>query len=328
MGRGGPLPADQAARPPDRRPDGRLPHLARQAPAQAGADRRGAGPAPGDAGGPGRHRREGARAPRGPAGGAGLGRRRSSPAGTDGAQPAVQRREVHRRGGSIRLEAGRDGGDIRVSVEDNGIGIAPEMLPRIFEPFVQVDASLARSQGGLGIGLTLVRTLAEMHGGRITASSPGPGQGSEFVLRLPAAGPPPGAERPAAAHPQPSQGLRILAVDDNLDLVTSMARLLRRAGHEVRTVTDGLSALAEARSYRPDVILLDIGLPGMDGYQVAAELKQDPSLAATTMIALSGYSQPEDRRRTSQAGFDHHLAKPVEAHELTRLLGRIRSPSL
>jgi len=222
-------------------------------------------------------------------------------------------------GGRITLDARLGPAGLRIAVGDTGVGIAAEMLSRIFDPFAQVDSSLARSQGGLGIGLTLVKTLAQLHGGSISATSDGLGRGSEFVLNLPLTSSPV-AETDPAGHPRPFRSLRILAVDDNLDLLKSMARLLRFFGHEVRTAADGPSALAEARELQPEVILLDIGLPGMDGYQVAEEIKRDPSLRSSRLIAISGYGQAEDRRRTSQAGFDLHLVKPVDFSELIQTL--------
>jgi PAS domain S-box-containing protein len=228
-------------------------------------------------------------------------------------------------GGHVALEARIEGGTLAVDVTDDGVGLAPEMLARIFEPFAQVDTSLHRSQGGLGIGLTLVRTLAGLHGGTVEAASAGPGRGSRFTLRLPTASPP--AVDPAAPAPgrrEPARGLRVLAVDDNADTLAGLARILSRCGHEVRTATDGPAGLALAREFGPDVALLDIGLPGLDGYELAAALRADPARAAATLIALSGYGQPSDRARSREAGFDHHLVKPVQLPQLLALLDGVR----
>jgi len=227
-------------------------------------------------------------------------------------------------GGAIRLEARREGPEIAIVVADSGVGIAPEQLPRMFELFAQGDRSLARSEGGLGIGLTLVKTLTELHGGRVTAASPGLGQGSEFVVRLPAAdGPPAASAGGQPASPIGRPGSRVLVVDDNLDTARGLARLLKLLGHEVRTAHGGPEALVEARGFAPDVVLLDIGLPGMSGYEVATALRTEPALGPDlTIIAVSGYGQEEERRRSREAGFDYHLVKPVDHETLLALLAR------
>jgi PAS domain S-box-containing protein len=230
------------------------------------------------------------------------------------------------RGGHIRLKARREDGHIVLRVKDNGVGIPPDMLPRIFEMFAQVDHSLERSQGGLGIGLTLVQRLAALHGGAVEAHSQGPGQGSEFIVRLPAAmekieeeehaAPPASAARaplPAAAP------LRILVVDDNEDSANSLALFLQIMGHEVRTAHDGLAAVAEAEAFQPGVILLDIGLPKLNGYEAAQRIRAQRGCDAL-LIALTGWGQLEDRRRSKAAGFDHHLTKPVDFDDLNKLL--------
>ncbi|VTT98761.1 multi-sensor hybrid histidine kinase : Chemotaxis protein methyltransferase CheR OS=Chondromyces apiculatus DSM 436 GN=CAP_7340 PE=4 SV=1: PAS_4: GAF_2: HisKA: HATPase_c: Response_reg [Gemmataceae bacterium] len=227
-------------------------------------------------------------------------------------------------GGHIWVAAGRDGAEATVSVRDTGIGLSPEMLTRVFDLFTQESRTIDRSQGGLGIGLTLARRLVEMHGGTVRAASEGPGRGSEFTVRLPAL--PPGADRAdrgARPEPAPTANRRLLIVDDNIDSAESMAELLALFGHNVRTAHDGRAALTAARDLRPEVILLDIGLPGLDGYEVARRIRQNPELHSTTLIAMTGYGQDEDRRKTREAGFDHHLVKPVDVDELCRIL---RSP--
>ena len=224
-------------------------------------------------------------------------------------------------GGQIRLEACRDGAEVVITVRDRGIGIAPENLPAMFELFAQGDRSLARSEGGLGIGLTVVKKLIEMHGGTIEARSAGPGMGSEFAIRLPAAKPP---TTPAAVGPDPARTAarkaRILVVDDNLDTARGMAKLMKLIGHDVATAHDGPLALELAREFGPEIVLLDIGLPGMDGYEVALRLRREASCEDALIIAASGYGQEEDIRRSKAAGFDHHLTKPLDLDALLGLL--------
>ncbi|HVG06363.1 MAG TPA: ATP-binding protein [Thermoanaerobaculia bacterium] len=230
-------------------------------------------------------------------------------------------------GGQIRVTAALEGDEAVVRVRDNGIGVPPDVLDRVFEPFVQSEGSLARSEGGLGIGLTLVRSLVEMHGGTVEATSPGLGQGSEFVVRLPATVP---AEKtaslPEADAPFPSRGLRVLVVEDNVDAAESLAALLHLWGHEVRMVHDGLAAIDAAREHHPEVVLLDIGLPGLDGYQVAKRLREDASMDGALLVAMTGYGQPEDRRRSREAGIHHHFVKPVEPFVLRTLLSNLGAP--
>jgi PAS domain S-box-containing protein len=230
------------------------------------------------------------------------------------------------RGGHIRLTAGRQGGDVVVSVQDTGIGIAADQLPGLFQMFSQGERALERSQGGLGIGLTLVKRLVEMHGGRIEAHSDGPGRGAEFVVRLPAARDAPGPEVAAArlepaAPPAP---LRILIVDDNQDHTDSLAMLLRILGHDTRTAYDGRAGLEAAGEFRPGVILLDIGLPKLNGYEACRRLREQAWGKDVVIIAVTGWGQEEDRRRSLEAGFDHHLVKPVDPQDLLRLLAELR----
>lgn len=226
-------------------------------------------------------------------------------------------------GGRIDLSADRDGADWAFRVQDTGAGIAPEVLPHIFEPFLQAAKTLDRAQGGLGIGLTLVRRLIELHGGRVSAESAGLGYGSAFVVRLPASTPPTGAlPRPLSlSAPAASRPLRVVVVDDNTDTAGSLARLLRRAGHDAHVAHDGLSALETVRAQRPDAVLIDIGLPGMTGYELAVHLRAQGS-SSPTLIAISGYGQAHDIERSRASGMDHHLVKPIDFDALLALLDR------
>jgi two-component system CheB/CheR fusion protein len=208
-------------------------------------------------------------------------------------------------------------------VRDTGIGITPELLPHVFDLFMQAERSIDRAQGGLGIGLTLVRSLVEMHGGTVQAFSEGLGKGSEFVVRLPVSkGKSKKAARPEKAPSAGAAPRRVLVVDDNVDAAESLATMIRTWGHEVRVAYDGPEALAVVPPYHPDLILLDIGLPGMSGYQVARSLRRQPEFKEVRLVALTGYGQEEDRRRSKEAGFDQHLVKPVEPNSLRKLLAR------
>jgi PAS domain S-box-containing protein len=230
------------------------------------------------------------------------------------------------RGGHIWLTAELHGRDVAVSVKDAGIGIAPEQLPHIFEMFSQVEGALERSQGGLGIGLTLVKRLIEMHGGRIEARSAGIGKGAEFIVRLPAAV---GAAAPTAtpdAEPVPTSALRILVVDDNRDGADSLVMLLRIMGNETRTAYDGEQGVATAAEYRPDVILLDIGLPKLNGYEACRRIREQPWGKDLLIVAVTGWGQEDDHRHSREAGFDYHMVKPVDTSELMRLLADVRPP--
>ncbi len=231
-------------------------------------------------------------------------------------------------GGRIRLLAEQSGDRVTVKVLDNGVGIPAPMLPRIFEMFTQVDRSLERSQGGLGIGLSLVKGLVERHGGSVEARSDGHGLGSEFEVTLPAAGPPEDArktEGETTPEGSPSTRRRILVVDDNRDAATSLAMLLNILGNETRTAHDGLEALEAASAFRPDVILLDIGMPRMNGYDTARRIREEPWGRSMVLVALTGWGQEDDRRRSSEAGFDLHLTKPVEPAALEKMLAGLGS---
>jgi CheY-like chemotaxis protein/two-component sensor histidine kinase len=222
-------------------------------------------------------------------------------------------------GGRIRVSLEDDGGTARVRVSDNGIGLAPEQLTTIFDMFTQVDRSNRRAQGGLGIGLTLVRSLIKLHGGEVEAKSPGPGLGSEFVVTLPIRIAEPSYKAvPASISPLPSK--RVLVVDDNEDAAKTLGDLLSTLGAEVRVVNNGISALEAAESFHPNAVLLDIGMPDMDGYEVARRLRSMPSQANTLLIALTGWGQDQDRRHSRAAGFDHHVVKPPDLPRLIQLI--------
>ena len=233
-------------------------------------------------------------------------------------------------GGSIALHVARDDRRARIRVVDTGIGIPAEMLPRIFDLFTQVDHALDRSQGGLGIGLTLVRRLVELHGGTVAVRSEGPGRGSEFVVELPLAAaadspaPAPSVRPPAGALPGPR---KILVVDDQADAASILARLLRSRGHQARAVGDGVAALAAIAVDRPDVVLCDIGLPGMNGYAIARRIRRDErGPGRILLVALTGYGQTEDIRLAREAGFDHHLVKPTDLDAIEALFDPPTAP--
>jgi PAS domain S-box-containing protein len=243
-------------------------------------------------------------------------------------------------GGQIWISARRDGEEAVVSVRDNGAGIPAEMLPRVFEMFAQVNRTLNRSQGGLGIGLTLARNLVELHGGRIEASSDGPGKGSEFIVRLPldaelmrirfslAKGARQDESRqgtPSDAAPQAAR--RILVVDDLRDAAHTLAKLLQSLGHEACTAQHAAEALVTAKLQRPHIVISDIGMPDVDGYELALRIRQEPDLSDIVLVALTGYGQDNDRRRAKEAGFDYHLVKPVDLDSLKELLASLPPPS-
>jgi PAS domain S-box-containing protein len=236
------------------------------------------------------------------------------------------------KGGHIWLSVRRETSGVSVSVRDTGIGIAPEHLTHIFEMFSQVAPALERSAGGLGIGLALVRGLVELHGGTIEAHSEGAGQGSEFIVHLPVAGGPPRPSRPeASTTPRTTTAAeskpRVLVVDDNADMTATLALLLERTGHHVHVAHDGLEAVDAAATFDPDVVLLDIGLPKLNGYEVAKRIREHAGTRKPLLVALTGWGQQEDRRRATEAGFDHHLTKPVDTAALMRLLAPATSSS-
>ena len=226
--------------------------------------------------------------------------------------------------GRISIEAARAGDRIQVVVRDTGVGIPADKIGSIFELFTQVEAPLERTQSGLGIGLTLVKRIVEMHGGTVEAKSGGMGSGSEFIVSLPAAAAEPRVDRsvPGAADALASGRRRVLVVDDNKDGADSLAMLLKVSGHQVYTAHDGLEALAAVSRLHPDVVLLDIGLPKLNGYEVCRRIRKEPWGAAITIIALTGWGQDEDRKKSTEAGFDAHLVKPVRQEELMPLLAR------
>lgn len=225
-------------------------------------------------------------------------------------------------GGHIWLTVQQEGEAAVLRVRDTGVGIVPELLPRIFDLFTQAERSLDRSEGGLGIGLSLVQRLVELHGGTVEAFS-ALGQGSEFVVRLPMTSVPPVPESPVEAAPPAGKRCRILVVDDSVDSAESLAMLLKASRHDVRTAHDGPSALEAALAYRPDVVLLDIGLPGLDGFEVAKRIRQQTTLKNVVLVALTGYGQDTDRRRSQEAGFDHHLVKPADFGEVQKILATV-----
>jgi CheY-like chemotaxis protein len=225
--------------------------------------------------------------------------------------------------GSITLKAERQGEEAVISVRDTGVGIPADMQTRIFEMFNQASRSTGQSQTGLGIGLTLTKRLVEMHGGTITVCSEGRDRGSEFIVRLPVADQPAQKPEQAVHHtekPASAASLRILVVDDDRDSTVSLSMLLQIMGHKVRIAYDGPQAIDMAGEFRPDIALLDIGLPGMNGYEVARCIRREPWGRRITLIALTGWGQEEDRRHSEEAGFDYHLVKPVEAPALAKLL--------
>ncbi|HEV7714341.1 MAG TPA: response regulator, partial [Steroidobacteraceae bacterium] len=216
-----------------------------------------------------------------------------------------------------------------IRVRDTGLGVAPGLLPHVFDLFTQADRTLDRSEGGLGIGLTLVKRLVEMHGGTVEARSEGLGQGAEFIVRLPVLAhdsflvsePKPRMEAPSM---QEARSLRILVVDDNVDAADSIAMLLTMEGHKTRTVNTARAALLAVPDFKPEVVLLDIGLPEMDGYEVARRLRTNKGAQRMRLVAVTGYGQPADRRRAQAAGFDEHMVKPVEPTTLQDFLRTVQ----
>ena len=222
-------------------------------------------------------------------------------------------------GGHIRVVLRGDGTDAVLTVEDTGVGISPELLPRIFDMFIQGDRTLDRARGGLGIGLTLVRRLVELHGGTVVAVSDGDGHGSRFTVRLPQI---PAVEAPAwlACPVARAESRRVLLIEDNRDAREMLRMLLELAGHVVFDASDGVRGLELLEAEHPDVAIIDIGLPGLDGYQIARRIRAHPNGRGMLLLALTGYGFPSDRLHSAEAGFDHHLVKPVDTDELTHLL--------
>jgi CheY-like chemotaxis protein len=224
-------------------------------------------------------------------------------------------------GGEVTVATERDGAHAVVRVRDTGEGMRPELLARVFELFVQQPQALDRSRGGLGLGLTLVKRLVELHGGSVDAHSAGVGQGSEFIVRVPAATAELPAPPAASAASPPARRRRVLIVEDHEDARDSLRLMLELAGHEVETAEDGPGGLSTLVASRPDVALIDIGLPGIDGYDIARRAR--PLVPETCLVALTGYGQTEDRQRAHEAGFDVHITKPVDPDRLERLLRTI-----
>jgi len=225
--------------------------------------------------------------------------------------------------GKIWLTVERAVAEVKIVVQDTGIGIPPEMLDKVFDMFTQIDRSLERADGGLGIGLSLVKRLVELHGGTVAAHSEGLGHGSEFTVRLPTEIEQPRIElhvQPPVAAPSKAAGRRILVVDDNRDSATTLALLLKMTGNQTQTAFDGLAAIKTAEAFRPQVILLDIGLPKMNGHDTCRAIRQQPWGKDVLILALTGWGQEEDRRKTAEAGFDNHLVKPVDPVALNKLI--------
>jgi CheY-like chemotaxis protein len=227
------------------------------------------------------------------------------------------------RGGRIWLSLEKQGQEAVLTVRDNGIGIPAEVMPRVFEPFTQADVTPARERGGLGIGLSLVKQLVELHGGSVQAASEGPGRGATFTVRLPLASE---AEVRSRALPNESAGQqavkprRVLVVDDQEDVADSFATLLRLSGHDVRVAPDGPAALSLAASFQPQFVVLDIGLPGMDGYEVARQLRKHSGAGSMRIVALSGYGREEDARLSREVGIEAHFVKPVDPAIIEELM--------
>jgi CheY-like chemotaxis protein/anti-sigma regulatory factor (Ser/Thr protein kinase) len=222
-------------------------------------------------------------------------------------------------GGEIQVALRDAGPDLELSVRDNGIGISPELLPRVFDLFVQSERTLDRSQGGLGIGLSVVKRLVEMHGGAVGVASEGQGRGTTFTIRLPRIEAPADVAQPAAAV---TARRRVLVVDDSADAADSLAMLLELDGHQVETAYSASAALDAAERLAPDVAFIDIGLPLMDGYEVARRLRASERCRTIRLVALTGYGQPDDRDEARRAGFDHHLVKPADWNEVGAILAQ------
>jgi CheY-like chemotaxis protein/two-component sensor histidine kinase len=227
--------------------------------------------------------------------------------------------------GRVWLSVQKERNECVIRVRDSGVGIAPTLLPHVFDLFTQAERSLDRSQGGLGIGLALVQRLTELHGGKVEVVSK-PGEGSEFIVRLPLLpDDSPHSADIAIKVDQASRALRVLVVDDNDDTVLGFSMLLKAYGHEARTAQNGIAAVQFANEFRPHVILLDIGLPGLNGYEVARQIRQQPYGRDIVLIALTGYGQDSDRQTSTEAGFDHHLVKPAKFDQLLQILTEVEA---
>jgi two-component system CheB/CheR fusion protein len=232
-------------------------------------------------------------------------------------------------GGHVVLEVVPDGGEALIRVRDDGVGMPPEMLDSVFDLFVQSSRTLDRAAGGLGLGLTLVRSLVSMHGGSVTAESAGEGLGSTFTVRLPVTAARPGGEAAAGRRPLPlGDRARVVIVEDNTDSRELLCELLEQAGFECRAADSGVDALALVAEFQPDIAILDLGLPGMDGLELARRIRADPKNAGTWLIALTGYGQAADRTTALAAGFDEHVVKPVQGEALLSLLTEMRRAGL
>ena len=228
------------------------------------------------------------------------------------------------RGGNVGVSLEREGEMAVLRVRDTGVGIGPELLGKIFEPFAQAQQTLARSHGGLGLGLALVKGLVELHGGSIRAASDGPGRGAELTVYLPLdQAVQPGAPISTEGSIPAVSRHRVLVIEDNEDVAETLMAALELDGHEVHVAHDGHTGIAMARASAPDVVFCDVGLPEMSGYEVARAFRADEHLRDSVLVAVTGYALPDDRRRCAEAGFDHHLAKPVDLSQLHRLIGEL-----
>jgi CheY-like chemotaxis protein/anti-sigma regulatory factor (Ser/Thr protein kinase) len=230
-------------------------------------------------------------------------------------------------GGCISVAARKEGGRLAISVSDNGIGLEPELRDKVFDLFVQGPNSIEMARGGMGLGLTLVRSLVQLHGGSVEARSNGAGRGSEFVVTLPLGTQSveaEGREEPARENPAAIAERNVLIVDDNVDAAESLAEFLKVCGHNVHIAHDGACAIDEAARLRPDVVILDIGLPTMNGYQVAQLLRSKVGLTSSLLVAVTGYAQERDRASAQAAGFDHHFAKPLDVNKLAAILNNVK----
>ncbi len=231
------------------------------------------------------------------------------------------------RGGRVTVSVATEGAPRQavLRVSDTGMGFSPDIAARLFEPFMQADTTLARSKGGLGLGLALVKGLVEQHGGSVEARSEGPGRGSELVVRLPLDG----AGEAAGEHDRADGAKvrrRVLIIEDNTDAADTLKEVLELDGHDVAVAYNGLDGLSKAREIHPDIVLCDIGLPGMDGYEVARTLRADAALGDVQLVALSGYARPEDLQRAREAGFHRHLAKPPSLEKLEGVMASVPGP--